>query len=45
MTAGIVVAGTHYPFLSVWVVPVVEVEVLEVLASVVVALLDFLLLP
>ena len=44
MTAGTVVAGTHYLFLSVWVVPVVEVEVLEVLAYVVVVWPDFLLL-
>jgi len=45
MTAGTAVAGTHCLFSLVWVVPIVEVEVLEVLASVVVALLDFLLLP
>ena len=43
MTAGTVVAGTHYLFSLVWVVPIVEVEVLEVLTSVAVALPDFLL--
>ena len=45
MIVGTVVAGTHYLFSSVWVVLVVEVEVLEVLSSVVVFSPDFLLLP
>ena len=43
MTAGIVTVGIRCLFLLILVVPIVEVEVLAVLAAVVVALPDFLL--
>jgi hypothetical protein len=41
MTEGIVVEGKCCPFLLISVVPIVEVEVLAMLAAVVVALPDF----
>ena len=43
MTAGIVVAGKRCQFLLISVVPIIEVEVLAVLAAAVVVLPDFLL--
>ena len=43
MTAGTVVVGKRCLFLLISVVPIIEVEVLAVLAAVVVVLPDFLL--